>query len=171
MFVETLSNFITSLGSDSEHLILTGDTNICSLKSEFSCLENICTNLGLCQVITEPTHRNRLIDQIFVSTSLTVLSSVIDPPVEKFHWQTWVKVHMEHKPTQEGAKKVKWKFKLADWSNLNIYLMKSKLLCVVQEAESVQLAASILQARIQEDMSLFIPNGPSRKNRQVSGWF
>jgi hypothetical protein len=171
MFVEKLLNFITSLGSDNEHLILTGDTNICSLKSEFNCLENVCTNLGLCQVITEPTHRNRRIDHIFVSTSLTVISSGVDPPVENFHSQTWVKVLMEYKPTQEDAKKVKWKFKQADWSNLNVYLMKSKLLCVVQEAKSVHLAASILQAQIQEGMSLFIPNGTSKKNRQVSGCF
>jgi exonuclease III len=73
-YCDQISSFASSLDEELSSLILTGDSNICDLKNEFQKLQDICSALGLRQLINLPTHRDRLIDHIFVHQSFIFIA-------------------------------------------------------------------------------------------------
>lgn len=167
-FVENLTNFISSLGDDSKHLILTGDLNICALKPEFNVVKNICSVFKLRQLIQQPTHNARLIDQIFVSELIYEKSAGIGAPIEKIHASTWVKVEMVF--TKEAPKiSERWCFKKADWQQINLYLIRLNTLTNIQLAKNVHDATILLQNNTQNAMSEFIPK-KKYVNKNTLGW-
>jgi hypothetical protein len=149
-------------------LIITGDLNICALKSEFEIIKNICSVFKLRQLIQQATHNTRLIDQIFVSELIKVDTAGIGAPIEKIHASTWVKLEMslakEVTKTNE-----RWCFKKADWHQINLYLISLNTLINIQEAENVHDAATLLQTNTQNAMSKFIPKTKCGK-KEKHGW-
>jgi exonuclease III len=168
-FIEKLTNFIASLGPEKENLIIAGDTNICALLPEYRAVMDLLEMINLKQLITTPTHNNRLIDQIFVSDTLVVHSAGLGPPVEKVHALTWANIYL---PVilEEQQEQVVWKFRRADWLNMNIHLMKSDILVRCKNATNVNEAALLLQNSIKSAMTLFIPKGHTRNKKRFS-WF
>jgi hypothetical protein len=169
IIIENLENFISSLGTDSTVLTLTGDTNLCALKDEFKPLKHICEKFSLSQVITDTTHNLRLIDQIFVGKNLKVHSCGIGHPVEKAHCQTWAKLFQTFQSTQESDLLV-WQYRKADWLAINISLMKSNLLSEICKAASVEQAAEILQQQIINSIQTHIPKGKRKTPHKEKDW-
>jgi exonuclease III len=126
-FYDQLSTFASSLAHDLSSLILTGDSNVCALSKEFQKMQDITSILGLKQLITIPTHHERLIDHIFVHQSIEVISSGIGSPIEKTHTQTWVKLLLC--PIRRENKSITvWNYKKTDWELVNRELMKMEIL-------------------------------------------
>jgi exonuclease III len=171
-FVEKVSNFISSLGTESNSLILTGDTNLCALSSEFNIIQDMCEAMQLKQIVDRPTHSLRLIDQIFIADSVEEFSYGIAPPIEKTHVQLWAKVALTcqliSKETQTCS--IKYKLNKADWLSLNISLMKSRILQNVSTAASVNDCAQILQDEISLAMQRYIPKGLVKNKSKTCGW-
>jgi exonuclease III len=155
-YVDNLSNFISTLGDDAKSLILAGDTNMCALTPEYKPIQAICDNMKFIQVINQTTHKNRLIDQIFVHSSLTVQSAGIAAPIENIHAQTWTKVVIPIHKAKTEYRKV-WLYKKANWNKMNFRLMQTNILNEIRNAKSVQHAAQILQATITKTRSECIP--------------
>jgi exonuclease III len=168
VFIEWLSNFIATLGNEKDCLIFAGDTNICALQTEFRPLEDLCKQMNMRQVITEPTHKARLIDQIFISKNLTLDSTGIGSPVEKYHSLTWARFKL-HVSTVASSKKVMWRFKRVNWIHMNVQLMKSSVLSDLKKAPSVHAAVLLLQDKIKLAMEACIPKViPNR--RKINQW-
>jgi hypothetical protein len=167
-FIENLENFISSLGTDSIVLTLSGDTNLCALKDEFKPLKYICEKFSLSQVITGTTHNLRLIDQIFIGKSLKVHSCGIGL-VEKAHCQTWAKLFQTFQSTQESDLLV-WQYRKADCLGINVSLLKSNLLNEIYQAGSVEQATEILQQHIVNTMQTQMPKGKRKTPQKEKDW-
>jgi hypothetical protein len=167
-YVDKLSDFISSLGDISNQLTLMGDLNICALKPEFKIIQDLCDSAHMKQVIQTPTHKNRLIDHIYVHSLAKVTSFGVSSPIEKFHMQTWLKASFSPSP-REPTSVSKWNFKKVDWTSFNMNIMKTNILRVVQGADSVHSAAEALQSQIHRVMSDCITK-TTCKRRNVYGW-
>jgi exonuclease III len=163
-YVEKLSDFINSLGSANNQLILTGDLNICALKSEFKIMQDLCESVQMNQVIQTPTHKDRLIDHIYVNSLAKINSHGVSPPFEKHHMQTWAKICVSS-AHQKSTTSPKWNFKRVDWQFINIKLMQRSISQEVQSAVSVHSAAEILQTHFQEVMRECIPKSTCKRRK------
>jgi exonuclease III len=166
-FVDGFANFISSLGTCVGSLILTGDLNLCALSPEFKPIQDICDNMKLIQLINQATHKNRLIDQIFVHVSAVVKASGIAAPIENIHVQTWAKLEIS-KPKKDSKWTKIWSYKKTDWRGMNMKLMESNLLQEIINAETVQHAAQKFISVIVETREKCIPQTKVNKSRSRS---
>jgi hypothetical protein len=172
-FIENLTNFISIHRAKKDHtLIMVGDTNLCALQNEFSPLQTINTTFKMKQVIDEPTHLRRLIDQIFVPTDTVIISSGLNAPIEKTHAQTWVRINLLsplHKVYE--LRKATWKFKNVNWKSINQHMMKTNLLCKIETARTADEAVTEWNTAVKEIMEKYIPRTKSdRKPRATKQW-
>jgi hypothetical protein len=167
-FIENLANFVASLGNCGAKLILVVDTNICAASNESNQLNALCSLSSLQQLIKEPTHKSRIIDQIFVSAILRVYSSGIAPPIEKTHVQTWATLFLSTSDCPQDSQHPRWIFLKADWLPLNLSLMRSNILERVAAAIDTNAAVCILQTEILKSMVTHIPRAKLKGRNK--GW-
>jgi hypothetical protein len=167
-FIENLANFVASLGNCGAKLILVVDTNICAASNESNQLNALCSLFSLQQLIKEPTHKSRIIDQIFVSAILRIYSSGIAPPIEKTHVQTWAKLFLSTSDCPQDSQHPRWIFRKADWLPLNLSLMRSNILERVAAAIDTNAAVCILQTEILKSMVTHIPRAKLKGRNK--GW-
>ena len=155
-YMDTLLNFVTSLGKEINSLLLMGDTNICALSDEYKPMHKACEKLDLVQLIKSPTHNNRLIDQIYAHKSLTVHSSGISAPIEKLHAQTSAQIQLLT-PERANKQVTVWQYSKTDWERVNKILIDSNILENVKNAPTVQQAATLWQTVIQKIIKEHVP--------------
>jgi exonuclease III len=73
IFIDSLSNWISELGSSCKNLILVGDLNFDVLTPTDFPLTDICNDFQLTQWINCPTHKQRAIDLLFNGSDINLL--------------------------------------------------------------------------------------------------
>ena len=77
---------------------------------------NACAELGLRQVVREPTRGNHLLDLVLTDlddlVSVTVLESIAD------HRSVLCELHVGSRP-EKKIERIVWQFNKADWNDLN----------------------------------------------------
>ncbi len=87
-WLDSLSSWLASLGSNISDLVLMGDLNLAPDEVSFRQLWSILDSFGLTSIVDEPTHGGgkilrKQIDHIFVSSPLLGGKCHLAPPMEK----------------------------------------------------------------------------------------
>ena len=146
-----------SLGENRVRLILAGDFNICGLDTaEFRPLRNLADSCDCVQLINEPTHKNRMLDLIFVSKCATVLDFGVGAPVEKFHATVWATLDLKAN-TKPVERVTVLSYKQADIAGLRRTLGTMDLFGMVRNAATLDQAAGRWTEVVNDAMEKHIP--------------
>ncbi len=177
-FLSNLQDVLASLGSRVHDLVLTGDFNFCALDShEFTPLQTIARNFGLSQIVTEPTHRNRCLDCVFIGQNLSVFDCSVTTPVEKYHCLVRCELEQLTKPALSEHRIMSWSWHLADWERARFLLQYHTdgsirdLAGELSACSSVSDAADYLNRCLRDIVSLCVPHRQRRLKHKPVPWF
>ncbi len=177
-FLDQLSNWLSSLGTDVNKLFLVGDFNICALKPEFDELSSLLSGFGLSQRITQITHGDRLIDHVWMPEAV-IGETELFAPIEKNkktggHAVTCVSTSF---PTPAPpSSRSNFIFRLADWAKATFLIFffengsSRELSAEIREQRGVMEAVLYFQSEISKILSNTVPFKVSRPRLNIAPW-
>ncbi len=160
------------------NLVLTGDFNFCAFDpQDFEQLQNITGSFGLCQVVSELTHRDRCLDLVFLGQELSLSDCSISTPVEKYHCLVRCELDQLARYQHVGRQTVCWSWHLANWERAQFLLQYHQdgslrdLSAELRACPSVSDAITYLNRCLRDIVSVCVPHRQRRLKRQPVPWF
>ncbi|MCP3665623.1 MAG: hypothetical protein GY696_24515 [Gammaproteobacteria bacterium] len=178
-FVSDFTDAVSELRAKSTDLVLMGDTNIDALSEESHLLNQSLAAFNIQQIIHEPTHLQRCLDQIFMSEDAQdCLTSGIGPPVEKHHSIVWVQLRNSSIGRPPKRTSTVWKWEDGDWARGSFLLThwvhnsseRDLAAEILNPDLSVDEAADHLNAELFDIQSLVVPHKEVWFHRKTCPW-
>ena len=159
-FIDCLSNVVSDIIDCFNYLFVAGDFNICMLNDVHNCrkLFNVLSsNFDLLQLVSDYTHKDRIIDHMYVPRSLASTSTVtLLPPVEKHHHT--ISLSVQHTiPVSPVQSFVKFDYCNADWLSLNNFLCSVNITDFVTRNSNIDHIIHIIISFILYACVIYIP--------------
>ena len=160
-FVDSFESTLCEFDEEHENLIICGDLNIGWSTDEDVSLRRVCEEHSLVQLVTERTHKNRVIDLAIVSQRVSVTRVELLAPLEKEHCPVLVVLSLPRvKVTLEPISV--WSYKKANWQKLKEELRGRALSHGVRGAADVDEAAEWWTEQVMSAVRLYIPRAKFR---------
>lgn len=159
-FIDSLSTCISDIIDSFDNLFVVGDFNICMLNDIHSCrnlFNMLSSNFDLIQLVSDYTHKSRIIDHIYVPRSLAATSTIkLLPPIEKHHHALSLTVKQPI-PVSSVQSFVKFDFSNADWFSLNNFLCSVNITDFVTRNSNIDHIIQIIISFLLYACVLYIP--------------
>ncbi|MCP3668191.1 MAG: hypothetical protein GY696_37840 [Gammaproteobacteria bacterium] len=175
-FVNDFGEFLAEIDADNSSVLVFGDTNRDYLSDEFDIFEPVLNQFTMRQLIEEPTHNARCIDQIFASFSVFAANRGTASPIEKIHAVTWVQVTAASIRKQEPCHITSWKWDDIDLPRLHRILRYDSnfedrdLSMEIEDCPDVNTACDYLTAVLYEAQRETVPHTQVRFRKQPCPW-
>uniref|UniRef100_A0A914BXJ0 Reverse transcriptase n=1 Tax=Acrobeloides nanus TaxID=290746 RepID=A0A914BXJ0_9BILA len=163
-FLDSLEDLIIDCAT--RPVIAAGDVNIDWLATESDELREMLKTHGMRQLYERPTHGHKAIDHAYVPASLKSVNMQQLAGLEKIHDTLYFETDIRLKRHRPDPILIN-DFKNANWSALMRYLVDLNLSQGICEAATLDDACSLLQDRILEAMSKFVPTKKVRPKNSV----
>jgi hypothetical protein len=167
-YVNNLTSALSIINASCEKIALLGDCNLCHNHTESTELIASMAAFDCRQLITNITHKKRLIDIIYITNSINILSAEILPPVENYHASTSVsfEIPIIHQPV---VKRECWVYAKGDWARFCNLLVSYNLVNIVGEGFDVESIWGTFKDIVLKCAGICIPRRILKVNSSL-GW-
>ncbi|MCP3668094.1 MAG: hypothetical protein GY696_37325, partial [Gammaproteobacteria bacterium] len=176
-FVSNLSDFLSECANPRHEILLLGDTNVDALQPVFlDRFAGFLDTYRLQQIVSDPTHKGHIIDQVFASSRRLFSLIGTGPPIEKHHSLVWVQLCLPELQVDRTTFE-HWKWDSADWDHLKFDLLDASdggqrnWGTEVWEAPSIHHAAAQFQDQISLAQAQYVPHKKITLRRSQCPWF
>ncbi len=175
-FIDGLSNFLAEVQADPSNVMVLGDTNRDFLTAEFDIFDPMMDQFSMRQIIQEPTHKSRCIDQVFATFDIHIPKSGTACPIEKFHAVTWAQLSDLSMKKSPPCTLMSWKWNEIDFDQAQFLLGYNEmgesrdLPLEIEECPDVDSACNYLTRIILEVQQLTVPHKVVRLRNQPCPW-
>ncbi len=177
-YLSDLQDFLASLGQRIHNLLLSGDFNFCALdQDDYSPLANAVSAFPLTQIVSEPTHRKRTLDLVFIGSCLSLVNWGLAAPVEKHHCLVWMQLEGLSRRKANEHRIMVWDWDNADWNRARFLLAYNSngtprnLVTEVLSKRSVSDCVSYLNKVLLDLLNLCVPHALRKVLPEPVPWF
>ncbi len=128
------------------------------------------TQLGLCQMINEPTRINNILDLVITDSPGFVKNITINPPIKTCdHNSIYFEIIYQDKPIKILPRKI-YKYQLARWDKINQESMKISWLNQFYSLNNIEQMVEYLENKIYEQMDKHIPHFILSNTKRKTPW-
>ena len=171
-FYETLADATFHVFASSDYNCILGDTNVDYFDpSKRKYIADFCTECELRQMVDQVTHKNSLIDHVYVSNKVDVVNLRHLSPVENHHHVitfdiTFSAVVYLHSSVAPVGRRL---WSKCDWNAINFDLARASLPNAVVSATTVEDSWNAFHAECVRVIDRRVPTG--RRRRRFTPWF
>uniref|UniRef100_A0A914CEZ5 Zinc finger PHD-type domain-containing protein n=1 Tax=Acrobeloides nanus TaxID=290746 RepID=A0A914CEZ5_9BILA len=169
-FLDELGECLARIDQETTPLIAGGDLNLAWLTEQSDDLSNLLALNGMRQIVEKPTHGQKLIYHLYVSSHLRILDKQHLAPIEARHEVLFITIWVLRTKQSETPFEV-LDYRKANWENLCQSLSKTRLNQSVVEALDINTAWNSWHRLVTEAISQNVPKKlvkPKHSNRWIT---